>query len=131
MKYALPFMKEARSGAIVNVASIGGLKPLPNGCAYASSKGAVITLTKAAALELMPYHVRANCITPSGTDTPFNLELVPEGVEPEKFRSDRIAHLPLGRFIEPEEVAYAALYLASDEALMLSGTCININAGVI
>ena len=131
MKYAVPIMKEARSGAIVNVASMGGLQPRPGGTAYTSSKGAVITLTKAVATELLPYHVRANCINPEGTDTPMALKIAPEGADPDETRKEIISSFPFGRFIKPEEIAYAAVYLASDEALMLSGTYINVNAGFV
>ena len=131
LKYVIPFMKNAKAGAIVNVSSIGGITPLPNGSAYASSKSAVINLTKTAAMELAPYRVRVNCICPGGTDTPFNLQLVPEGVDPEEYKKQSIGHFPLGRFIRPEEVAYAAVYLSSDEAAMISGINITINQGII
>jgi 3-oxoacyl-[acyl-carrier protein] reductase len=131
MKYAIPLMKKARSGAIINVASMGGINPRPNGSAYTSSKGAVITLTKAVSLELSPYHVRVNCINPEGTDTGMVLDILPRDVDPVEARKELQSKIPLGRFIKPEEIAYAAVFLASDEALMLSGTQINVNAGII
>jgi 3-oxoacyl-[acyl-carrier protein] reductase len=127
MKYTIPYMQKARYGSIVNVAAGAGVAPwMPNCSAYASSKGAVIILTKAAALELAPYTVRANVINPSGTDTPMLLQYQEVGIG-EKKSLPRTP--PLGRLIKPEEVAYAALFLASDESLMLSGTSINVNAG--
>jgi 3-oxoacyl-[acyl-carrier protein] reductase len=131
MKYAIPYMKKAGSGAIINVASIGGLLPRPLGTAYASSKGALITLTKAVSLELTEYHVRANCLNPGGTDTQFNYDEVPDGTDPEEWRKNNIAHLPTGRYITPEEVAYAAVFLASDESLMMNGSSLTINQGMI
>jgi 3-oxoacyl-[acyl-carrier protein] reductase len=131
MKYAVPLMKKARSGAIVNVASAGGINPRWGGSAYTSSKGAVITLTKAISLELSEYGVRANCINPEGTDTRLVLAIAEGSDDPEKTRQELISQIPLGRFIKPEEIAYAAVYLASDESLMLSGTHLNVNAGFI
>jgi 3-oxoacyl-[acyl-carrier protein] reductase len=131
VKYAVPLMKAARSGTIINVASMGGINPRPGGSAYTSSKGAVITLTKEIALELMPYHIRVNCINPEGTDTAMALSIAPADADPVETRKEIISQIPLGRFIKPEEIAYAAVYLASDEALMLSGTHIDVNAGYI
>lgn len=130
MKYAIPYMKKARSGVIINVASMGAINPRPNGAAYTSSKGAVITLTRAVSLELSPYNIRANCINPEGTDTAFALVIAPEDSDPEETRKEILSTFPFRRFIKPEEIAYAAVYLASDEALMLSGTEINVNGGL-
>jgi 3-oxoacyl-[acyl-carrier protein] reductase len=131
MKYAIPYMKKARYGSIVNVASIGGLLPRPGGSAYTSSKGALITMTKEVSLELSRYHVRANCLNPGGTDTQFNIDQAPEGTNIAEMKKDDISHFPLGRYIKPEEVAYAAVFLASDESLMMSGTSITINQGLL
>jgi 3-oxoacyl-[acyl-carrier protein] reductase len=105
--------------------------PRWGGTAYTSSKGALITMTKAVSLELSEYRVRANCLNPGGTDTQFNIDEAPEGADLEQLRKDAIAHMPLGRFILPEEVAYAAVFLASDESLMMSGSSITINQGLI
>ena len=128
MKYAIPFMKEARKGAIINIGALAGVTPpLPNSAALCSSKGAAIILTKAAALELVPYNIRVNCINPGGTETPMLKKLMEEvkagGIERRKFSAG------FGRLIKPEEIAYAAVYLASDEALMLTGINIDINGG--
>jgi len=131
MKYAIPYMKQARSGVIINVASMGGINPRPNGCGYTSSKGALITLTRAVSLELSLYNVRVNAINPEGTDTAMVLDILPKDVDPEKARAELESKIPLGRFIKPEEIAYTGVFLASDEALMMSGTQINVNAGFI
>lgn len=131
MKYAIPFMKQARSGVIINVASMGGINPRPNGCGYTSSKGALITLTRAVSLELSPYNVRVNAINPEGTDTAMVLDILPKDVDPVKAKIELQSKIPLGRFIRPEEIAYTGVFLASDEALMISGTYINVNAGII
>jgi 3-oxoacyl-[acyl-carrier protein] reductase len=131
MKYAIPYMKKARSGSIINVAAMAGVTPpVPNSCAYSSSKGAVIALTKAVSLELAPYRVRANCLNPAGTDTPMMKNALGES-GPTESKNDMLTQIPLGRFIKPEEIAYAAVFLASDESLMMTGTMININSGAI
>jgi 3-oxoacyl-[acyl-carrier protein] reductase len=121
-KFVVPEMKKAGGGVIINTASMAGQRPGPLHSAYSSSKGAVITLTEALASELVPYKIRVNCICPALTETPM------------LFGSDlwkQVSNMssPLGRLVKPEDIAYAALYLASDESAMLTGTCINVNGG--
>lgn len=123
-KYAVPEMKKARSGVIINIASMSGIRPRMNICAYASSKGAVITLTKALAIELASSNIRVNCINPVGTDTP----LLRQALDEESMEA-MIRSIPLGHLAKPEDIAYAAIYLASDESSMLTGTCINVDGG--
>jgi len=127
-KYAVPDMKRAGGGVIINTASIQGVRPWMQSSAYASAKGAVIMLTKALAVELAPNNIRVNCISPIGTDTPL-LRQAAEGIGWEEFEKLVISRTPLGRLAKPEDVAYAALYLASDESSMLTGTCINVDGG--
>jgi len=129
MKYVIPVMKEAGSGVIINLASMGGVRPLKGTSAYASSKAAVIHLTKAVALELAPNNIRVNCINPAAVDTPMLPQFRPEGMDVKEFYKGAEASMPLGRIATPEDVAYAALYLASDESALLTGTCINVNGG--
>jgi 3-oxoacyl-[acyl-carrier protein] reductase len=131
MKYVIPYMKKARSGAIINIGALAGIRPpMPNCSALASSKGAVITLTKEAALELMPYNIRVTCINPSGTETPMLKRIMDDaataGVESGGFKRGGLFG---GRLTRPEEIAYAAVFLASDEALMLSGINIDVTGG--
>jgi 3-oxoacyl-[acyl-carrier protein] reductase len=123
-KYAVPHMKRAGGGIIINTGSMSGVRPRPNTCAYSSSKGAVITLTKALALELAPSNIRVNCINPVGTVTP----LLQESTDEESMKV-MVSTIPLGRLAKPEEIAYAALYLASDESSMVTGTSIDIDGG--
>jgi 3-oxoacyl-[acyl-carrier protein] reductase len=122
VKLAVPEMKKAGGGVIINTASMAGQSPGPMQSAYASSKGAVITLTKALASELAPYKIRVNCICPTLTETPM---LFGSGLWKQVSKSPH----PLGRLARPEDIAYAALYLASDESAMLTGTYINVNGG--
>jgi len=121
-KYVVPVMKKAGGGVIINTASMTGHKPGSMQSAYASSKGAAITLTKALAGELATYKIRVNCICPALTETPmlFNSGLWEHVSE---------APHPLGRLSRPEDIAYAALYLASDDASMVTGICLNVTGG--
>ena len=123
VKYVVPEMKRAGGGVIINTASVGGVLPRNYVSAYASSKGAVITLTKALALELAPDNIRVNCINPGWTTTPMT-----EGTSEERKKAI-ISTTPLRCAVRPEDIAYAALYLASDESSMLTGTSINVDGG--
>lgn len=121
-KYAVPVMKKIGGGVIINTASMTGHRPGSLQSAYASSKGAAINLTKALANELAPHKIRVNCICPALTETPmlFNSELW-------EHVSD--APSPFGRLVSPEDIARAALYLASDDASMVTGLCLDVNGG--
>ncbi|MFC1945991.1 SDR family oxidoreductase [Chloroflexota bacterium] len=122
-KYLAPVMKKAGRGVILNTSSLAALRPPLSGCAYVSSKGAVVTLTKALAAELAPYRVRVNCICPTLTDTPMMKDL------PEERRQMVIGTIRLGRIAQPEDMANAALYLASDEAAMVTGMVLTVDGG--
>lgn len=115
-KYAVPEMKRSGGGVIINTSSVRGSRPRSNMSSYASSKAAVIVLTKALAVELAKYNIRANWISPCLTQTPMI------GVMSEEEKKAALSANTLGRLIQPEEDAHAALYLASDEAAVLSGT---------
>jgi len=122
-KYVVPVMKKSGGGIIINTASMTGQRPGSMQSAYASSKGAVIALTKALALELAPYGIRVNCICPILTDTPMMKEV------PEERIKEIAGAIPLGRLAKPEDIAYAALYLASGESSMLTGVILNVDGG--
>ena len=129
-KFAVPEMKKAGGGVIINTASMSGVRPKAN-VAYASSKAAVIGLSKSLAVQLAAHHIRVNVINPVATETPLLKRFL--GVETdeqlEEARKQRLKAIPLGRTATPEDVAYAALYLASDEARMLTGDSINVDGG--
>ena len=125
-KYAVPFMKKQGGGVIINTASIGGLRPRPALCAYGASKGAVVTFTKGLALELAPYKIRVNCISPVVADTPMKFY---DDQHLEEGKKRTLATIPLGRLATAEDVAYAALYLASKEASMVTGISLNVDGG--
>lgn len=127
-KYAIPVMRAQGRGVIINTASTAGLRPRPGMLAYSASKGAVITLTKALALELAPYGIRVNAVAPVATDTPM-LPVFFGTDNPEEARRRFLESIPLGRLNTPEDVARAVLFLASDEAAMITGVCLEVDGG--
>ena len=128
-KSIVPMMKAAGGGVIINLASISGIRPRPGNLAYSASKAAVILLTKSLALVVAPFNIRVNCINPVGTDTPMLGKFFAEGVSLEEGKKATINTIPLGRLSMPEDVANAALFLASDESSMLTGVGIDVDGG--
>jgi 3-oxoacyl-[acyl-carrier protein] reductase len=125
---AAPIMKAQRRGVILNLASIGAIRPRAQQSAYVMTKGGVVTLTKSLALELAPFGVRVVSICPVVTDTAM-LDVSLPGLPPEEVRKRFVASVPLGRLNRPEDVANAALWAASDDAAMLTGTALEIDGG--
>jgi NAD(P)-dependent dehydrogenase (short-subunit alcohol dehydrogenase family) len=121
---ALPALLESR-GVIVNMGSVAGLRATPYNAAYCASKGGVIMLTKSMAIELAKAGVRVNAVCPAAVDTPFlrNFRL-PEGADMSLLTR---SSSPMGRLIDPTEVAAAVAYLASDDAATISGTTLVID----
>jgi meso-butanediol dehydrogenase/(S,S)-butanediol dehydrogenase/diacetyl reductase len=115
----------ATTGTIVNMASVAGLRATPYNAAYCASKGGVILLTKSMAIELAKEGIRVNAVCPASVDTPFlrNFE-IPEGADLSLFAR---AASPMGRRIDPGEVAAAVAYLVSDDAATVSGTTLVID----
>lgn len=134
-KYALPHMMKARAGAIVNVASLSGIKARPFTAAYSASKGGLIMLTRQLALELAPYNIRCNSLSPVFGETPMGESLLHQGrgiygvADVEKVRDMVIQGIPLKRAARVEDIAYAALYLASDESCLVTGTNLIVDGG--
>jgi len=130
-KYAVPFMKQQKSGSIVNIASIAGIRARPGLNAYCASKGAAIMLTKALALELAPYQIRVNVINPGPANTPMIGQFLVGDETDKKEGVKRIFQdsVPLGMLIEPEDIAQGALYLASDLSKVVTGEVLNIDGG--
>jgi 3-oxoacyl-[acyl-carrier protein] reductase len=108
-KYVIPVMKKQGGGTIINTASISGVRPRPAMSAYGTSKGAVITFTKALAIELAPQKIRVNCINPVVIDTPF-LNKNFDSSKLEEAKRFMLATIPLGRLGKPDDIANAALY---------------------
>lgn len=127
VKYAVPEMK-MNGGAIINVASAVAVRVRPNIAAYASSKGAVVVLTKELALELAPYKIRVNCINPGPTETPLLRSMASEE-DREEDEKQLLSIMPFGRLLKPEEIAHAALFLASDESSNVTGISLDVDGG--
>jgi len=126
-KHAIPPMARRRRGAIVNMASVAGLVGLRNRAAYCASKGAVVALTRALAVDHVGDGVRVNAVCPGTVDSPWVRRLVEEvGESMEALR----ARQPMGRLGTPEEVADAVLYLASDAAAFVTGAVLAIDGGL-
>jgi 3-oxoacyl-[acyl-carrier protein] reductase len=128
-KHVLPVMKRQRRGVFLVTASTAALRPRPGGQTYAASKGAVVTLTKALALEVAPYGVRVVAIAPVATHTPMLPTFMNKTEVDEEGLKRYTATVPLGRLNQPEDVARAAVFLASDDAAMITGACLEVDGG--
>jgi len=124
-KFVVPAMKRAGRGSIINTASIMALRGIPGAHAYTAAKGAIVALTRAMTRDLGRFGIRVNTLCPGTTDTPI---LEPLRSDPEWVRNSA-ASIPLGRFARPEEIANAALFLASDEASFMSGSIVVVDGG--
>ena len=126
-KHALPGMVRKGRGSIVNIASVAGMIGLRNRAAYSASKGAVIALTRALAIDHVAEGVRVNAVCPGTVDSPWVRRLVEEvGESLDALR----ARQPMGRLGTPEEIAGAVLYLAADGAGFVTGTTLTIDGGL-
>jgi len=128
-RQVIPIMARAGGGSIVNTASGWGLVGGPRAAVYCASKGAVVLLTKAMAIDHGPQKIRVNCICPGDTDTGMlRNEAQQLGEREDLFLADS-ARRPLGRIGKPEEIAQAALYLASDASSFVTGTSLVVDGG--
>jgi len=128
-KYALPVMKQQRRGVFLITSSTSAIRPRPGGQTYAASKGAVTVLAKSLALECAPHGVRVVAIAPVATHTPMLPTFMNKVEVDEEGLRQYIATVPLGRLNEPQDLANAAVFLASDEAAMITGSCIEVDGG--
>jgi 3-oxoacyl-[acyl-carrier protein] reductase len=128
-KYALPVMKRQRRGVFLITASTSAIRPRPGGQTYAASKGAVVVLTKALALETAGHGVRVVAIAPVATHTPMLPTFMNKREVDEEGLKAYIATVPLGRLNEPTDIAATAVFLASDDAAMITGTCVEVDGG--
>jgi meso-butanediol dehydrogenase/(S,S)-butanediol dehydrogenase/diacetyl reductase len=124
---AMPHILESK-GAIINTASVAGLKSHPFSAAYCASKGGVVTMTKALAVEFGRKGVRINCLCPGGVETPMIGQFqLPEGANPAVLQ--RI--MPLGRMGQPQEIAGVIVFLASEDASYMNGSVVVVDGGMI
>ena len=125
----IPILAKAGGGSIVNTAAGWGLAGGPRAAAYCASKGAVVLLTKAMAIDHGPQKIRVNCICPGDTDTSMLRNEAQQLGEREDLFLAQSARRPLGRIGKPEEIAQAALYLASDASSFVTGTALVVDGG--
>ena len=128
-KYALPVMKRAGRGVFLITASTAALRPRPGGQIYAASKGAVVTLAKALALEVAPHGVRVVAICPVATHTPMLPTFMGKQQVDDEGLKRYEATVPLGRLNQPDDIAHAAIFLASDDAAMITGSTLEVDGG--
>jgi 2-keto-3-deoxy-L-fuconate dehydrogenase len=128
-KACLPAMVQRRAGVIINMASVGGIVGIRDRLAYCTTKFAVVGLTKSMAFDHASDGVRVNCICPGRVETPFVAARLREYPDPERAYQEMSSTQSLGRMARPEEIAAAALYLASDEAAFVTGSALMIDGG--
>ena len=131
--YAIPEMKRQGGGNIINTSSRGGVAAFGRSVAYGTSKAGVIMLTKALARSLAKDNIRVNCLCPGSVDTGLSDAFIRYPKTEEERQARRaalIARIPLGRTADPKEIAYAALFLASDESSFVDGVALLIDGGV-
>ncbi|GAB0169415.1 glucose 1-dehydrogenase [Lysinibacillus sp. CTST325] len=129
-KAVVPYMKERRTGSIVTIASISAVRPRPGLQAYIASKGAAESFTRALAIELAPLQIRVNTIHPGPADTQMLGQFTAQGADIEQTKqSVFVQSVPLGRLVNPSDIAGAVSYLLSDTAGMVTGTTLHVDGG--
>jgi NAD(P)-dependent dehydrogenase (short-subunit alcohol dehydrogenase family) len=121
---ARAMVASARPGSIINLASGAAFRSSPRGVHYVASKGGVVSMTRAMALELAPYRIRVNAIAPGLTDT-----AQPRYGSSEAEIAETARAIPLGRMAQPEDIARAAVFLASENAGLVTGQTVHVNGG--
>lgn len=127
---ALPLMRKSKHGSIVNICSIAATVGLPDRAVYSASKGAVLSLTKAMAADLIKDNIRVNCVNPGTADTPWVARLLAQAADPVAERIALNARQPMGRLVSPEEVASAVCFLASPTQASTTGASLAVDGGM-
>ena len=122
----IPIMRRSGGGSIINISSVGGNAGSPDAAAYHASKGAVRIFTKAAAIQYARDNIRVNSVHPGGVDTAMLSE-----VYDSDYLEAALERIPMRRFARPEEIAYAVLYLASDESSFVTGAELIVDGGYL
>lgn len=127
-KHVLPVFKRQKRGVMVNIGSTAGIRPRPGLVWYNATKGAVITMTKSMAIELAPENIRVVAVNPVIGETNLLPKFLP-GNDNAEIRKKMIETIPLGRMSTPLDIAYACLFLASDDAKFLTGSTLEVDGG--
>jgi 3-oxoacyl-[acyl-carrier protein] reductase len=128
-KYAIPVMKRQKRGVFLITASTSAIRPRPGVQCYSASKGAVAVMAKSLALEGAPFGVRVLAIAPVATETPMLATFMGKKTVDAEGMARYRDTIPLGRLNLPEDIARAALFLASDDAAMMTGSCVEVDGG--
>ncbi|EFV75220.1 MULTISPECIES: SDR family NAD(P)-dependent oxidoreductase [Cytobacillus] len=127
---AVPYMKKQGKGVIVNIASISMVRPRPGLNAYIASKGAAVSFSQALAIELAEYGIRVNVVNPGPADTNMLGQFTAKDVDIEATKDTVFKNsVPLGRLINPNDIANSLVYLCSKEAAIVTGSIINVDGG--
>jgi NAD(P)-dependent dehydrogenase (short-subunit alcohol dehydrogenase family) len=129
VKHAVPQMRGQGGGAIVTMGSELGIVAVPESPAYSASKGGVISLTRSMAIDLIRYNIRVNALCPGITKTPLLQTEVDSSLDPERTAREYAEWAPIMRIADPREIAYGALFLASDESSFAVGSCLVLDGG--
>jgi len=130
MKYAIPLIKKSGGGSIINISSIAALVGLVDRAVYSASKGGIIAMSRAAAIDHINDNIRINCIAPGTVDTPWIERITQTYEDPAKAKKAMKERQPHGRLVTPEEIAAMAVYLASDESRSTIGSVMVVDGGM-
>lgn len=130
IKYAIPHLRAAGGGSIVNMASVQALVGFPGWAGYAATKGGIIALTQQAAVEYGAEGIRVNCLAPGTIMTPMNEEIFRTAPDPQALIDDWNSSHALHRFGQPQEVGAAAAFLVSDDSSFVTGVCLRVDGGL-
>jgi NAD(P)-dependent dehydrogenase (short-subunit alcohol dehydrogenase family) len=131
-KATIPALRRRGSGSIINVSSAAGLAGWYDQAAYDASKGGVVNLTRSMALDFAREGIRVNCLVPAHVTTPMSQNFqAASSAEGATFRAQVLSAIPMGRFSTPDEIAYAALFLASSESSYVTGSMLVVDGGYL
>ena len=129
-RHAIPEMLKSGGGSIINTASMLGLVASPRQAPYAAAKGAVVMLTRQVAIDYAQRNIRVNCLCPSEVNTEMNRRFIKQSPDPRAELRRVLARVPMDRMAEPDEIAAAALFLASDDASYITGVALPVDGGL-
>jgi NAD(P)-dependent dehydrogenase (short-subunit alcohol dehydrogenase family) len=129
-KFGIEQMRRSGGGVVVNTASVAGLVGVRERAAYCATKGAIVAMTRAMALDHVSDGIRINAVAPSTIDSPYFETIFAAAADPAALRKEYEARQPMGRMGTPDEVADAVLWLASDESSFVTGTILTVDGGM-